>query len=261
MRTNNLFDQTKWTLSDIWIMTWRNLLKYQRLPQLLVFSTIQPVMFVILFVFVFGGAIPIPGVDYVDYLIPGILVQSVIFGSTQTGIGLAEDLSKGMIDRFHSLPMARSAVLAGRTLSDSIRNIFVVFLMVGVGYLVGFDFKDGVLNAAFALFLIVLFGFCFSWVSANIGMLVRDVETAQVAGFIWVFPLVFASSAFVPVETMPDWLRTFAEISPMTVVINSARGLSLGGATIDDILLSFLWMIIILSVFVPLAVYRYKKVA
>lgn len=260
MRTNNLFDQIKWTLSDIWIMTWRNLLKYQRLPQLLVFSTIQPVMFVLLFVYVFGGAIPIPGIDYVDYLIPGILVQSVIFGSTQTGIGLAEDLSKGMIDRFHSLPMARSAVLAGRTLSDSIRNIFVVLLMVFVGYLVGFDFKDGIINAIFALSLVVLFGFCFSWISANIGMLVKDVETAQVAGFIWVFPLVFASSAFVPVETMPDWLKAFAQNSPITALINSARGLSLGGASSDDILRSFLWMGLILVIFVPLAVYRYKKV-
>lgn len=261
MKTNNYNQKIVWTLSDVWIMTWRNLLKYQRLPQLLVFSTIQPVMFVLLFVYVFGGAIPIPGIDYVDYLIPGILVQSVIFGSTQTGIGLSEDLSKGMIDRFHSLPMARSAVLMGRTISDSIRNIFVISLMVFVGYLVGFNFQDGVVNALFAIILIVLFGFCFSWISANIGMMVKDVETAQVAGFIWVFPLVFASSAFVPTGTMPDWLRLFADNSPITMLINSARGLSLGGAQFADIFATFAWMGIILLIFVPLAVNRYKKVA
>ena len=261
MKTNNYNQKIVWMLSDVWIMTWRNLLKYKRLPQLLVFSTIQPVMFVLLFVYVFGGAIPIPGIDYVDYLIPGILVQSVIFGSTQTGIGLAEDLSKGMIDRFHSLPMARSAVLMGRTISDSIRNIFVISLMVFVGYLVGFNFQDGVVNALFAIILIVLFGFCFSWISANIGMMVKDVETAQVAGFIWVFPLVFASSAFVPTGTMPDWLRLFADNSPITMLINSARGLSLGGAQFSDILATFAWMGIILLIFVPLAVNRYKKIA
>lgn len=252
-------NKIKWLLSDISVMTWRNLLKYKRLPQLMVFSTIQPVMFVLLFVYVFGGAIPIPGLDYVDYLIPGILVQSVLFGSTQTGIGLADDFSKGMIDRFHSLPMARSAVLMGRMLSDAIRNIFVVLLMIFVGHLVGFNFQNGLFNAIFAILMIVLFGFCFSWISANIGMLVKDAETAQVAGFIWIFPLVFASSIFVPIRTMPQWLRTFAENSPITAIVNSSRGLSLGGLDFSDIVHAFLWMGAILLIFIPLAVYRYNK--
>lgn len=250
-----------WTISDIWVMTWRNLLRYVRLPQLLVFSTIQPVMFVLLFAYVFGGAIKTPGVNYVNFLIPGILVQAVIFGATQTGIGLAEDLHRGMIDRFNSLPMSRSAVLAGRTLSDTLRNIFVVALMTGVGYLIGFRFQAGFLNALGAYALVVLFGLAFSWISANVGLLARDVETAQVAGFIWVFPLVFASSIFVPVQTMPSWLQAFAKISPITVEVNAVRSLSLGGATVSEVLGALAWIFAILLIFVPLAISRYRRVS
>lgn len=248
-----------WIISDIWVLTWRNLLRYIRLPQLLVFSTIQPVMFVLLFAYVFGGAIKTPGVNYINFLIPGILVQAVIFGATQTGIGLAEDLHKGMIDRFNSLPIARMAVLVGRTISDTLRNIFVVVLMTGVGYLIGFRFQAGVLNALGALILVVLFGLAFSWISANIGLLVRDAETAQVAGFIWVFPLVFASSIFVPIQTMPDWLQAFAKISPITVEVNAVRSLSLHGATSAEILKAAAWIAGILLVFIPLAIFRYSK--
>lgn len=265
MTKNNLQTQSfgaslYWTISDIVAMTKRNLLRYIRLPQLLVFSTIQPVMFLLLFAFVFGGAIATPGSSYINYLIPGIIVQTVIFGSMQTGIGLADDLSKGLIDRFRSLPMSRSAVLAGRTISDTIRNVFVVLLMTGVGFAIGFRFHQSLGDALAAIAITLLFGFAFSWISATIGMLVKNVETAQVAGFIWVFPLVFASSIFVPVSSMPNWLQAFAKISPITVTVNSVRALSLGLPIGDNIWQSIAWMIGILAVFVPLAIFRYRKV-
>jgi ABC transporter DrrB family efflux protein len=248
-----------WTLSDIVAMTKRNLLRYIRLPQLLIFSTIQPVMFLLLFAFVFGGAITTPGSSYINYLIPGIIVQTVIFGAMQTGIGLADDLSKGLIDRFRSLPMARSAVLAGRTISDMIRNLFVVLLMTGVGFLIGFRFHESLARGLAAIGLTILFGFAFSWISATIGMLVKNVETAQVAGFIWVFPLVFASSIFVPVQSMPQWLQTFAKASPITLTVNAVRSLVLGGPVNPALWQALLWMAGILVVFVPLAIYKYRQ--
>ena len=248
-----------WTISDIFVMTKRNLMQYTRLPQLLIFSTIQPVMFLLLFAFVFGGAISTPGASYINYLIPGIIVQTVIFGSMQTGVGLAADLSKGMIDRFRSLPMARSAVLAGRTISDMARNVFVVCLMTGVGYLIGFRFQGSILESLAAMALSVLFGFAFSWISATIGLLVKEIETAQVAGFVWVFPLVFASSIFVPVPSMPSWLQAFAKHSPITVTVDAVRALSLDLPLGSNLWQSLLWMVGILLVFVPLAVHRYRK--
>lgn len=248
-----------WTILDILVMTKRNMIRYIRLPQLLVFSTIQPVMFLLLFNYVFGGAMKAAsGGNYLNFLLPGILVQMALFGSIQTGIGLAEDLSKGLIDRFRSLPMARSAVLAGRTLSDTLRNIFVVLLISGLGMLLGFRFEQGFWYAASALGLVVLFGFAFSWVAATIGLMVKNTETAQVAGFIWVFPLVFASSIFVPVETMPEWLQAFAKVSPITVTTNTMRGLTLSGS-LNDLWYSLLWIAGILILFIPLAVYLYKK--
>lgn len=248
-----------WAITDILVITKRNLVRYTRIPQLLVFSTIQPVMFVLLFSYVFGGAIQTPGMSYINFLIPGIIVQTVIFGAIQTGIGLADDLSKGMIDRFRSLPMARSAVLAGRTLSDTIRNIFVILLMTGIGYLIGFRFQTGFFKSLAALGLALLFGFAFSWISATIGLLVKETETAQVAGFVWVFPLVFASSIFVPVETMPSWLAAFAKISPITVTVNSVRALALGGNFTTFLLHSLIWIGLILLVFMPLAVTFYRR--
>lgn len=248
------------TLSDIWIMIKRNLLRYQRLPQLVVFSFIQPIMFVILFAYVFGGAIQTPGVNYVNYLLPGILVQTTLFGAMMTGVGLADDISKGMIDRFRSLPMARSAVLAGRTITESIRNLFVVFVMTGVGYIIGFRIEHGFWNYLMAAGLTVLFGFAFSWVSATIGLAVKNVETAQTAGFIWVFPLAFASSIFVPIETMKSGLRQFAENNPITHTVDVVRGLILGQPLGDHLWISLAWIAGILLVFVPLAVSRYRKI-
>lgn len=248
-----------WTISDILAMTKRNMLHYVRLPQLLIFSTIQPVMFLLLFTYVFGGAIATGTSSYINYLIPGIIVQTVIFGAMNTGIGLAVDLSKGLVDRFRSLPMARSAVLAGRTLSDTARNLFTMFLMVGVGLLIGYRFNQGIGAALAAIGLTLAFGFAFSWISATIGLLVKNVETAQVAGFIWVFPLVFASSIFVPISSMPNWLQTFAKISPITVTVNAVRNLTLGLPSTPDIWYSIIWIDAILVVFVPLAVYLYRK--
>lgn len=248
-----------WTLSDVGVMIKRNLLRYVRLPQLLVFSTIQPVMFLLLFAFVFGGAIKVSNSDYINFLIPGILVQTVLFGSMMTGVGLAEDMTSGIVNRFRSLPMARSAFLAGRTITDMIRNVFVVYLMVVVGTFIGFRVQNG-WDHAFASFgLIILFGFAFSWISAAIGLAVKDVETAQSVGFIWVFPLAFASSIFVPVETMPAALRSFAELNPITLTVDAVRALLLGGPYIRSLWLSLAWIAGILAVFPALAVYLYRK--
>lgn len=247
-------------LSDIIVMTKRNLLRYQRLPQLIAFSTIQPIMFVLLFSYVFGGAINTPGVDYINYLLPGILVQTVLFGSMQTGVGLAEDMTKGMIDRFRSLPMARSAVLMGRTITESVRNLFVIILMVLVGMAIGFRIEHHYADFALAIGITVLFGFAFSWVSAAIGMTVKNVEAAQVAGFIWIFPLAFASSIFVPVETMSKGLQAFASHNPVTYTVDTVRALALGTPVGNNMIYAFAWIIGILVVFVPLAVNRYRKI-
>jgi ABC-2 type transport system permease protein/oleandomycin transport system permease protein len=218
-------------------------------------------MFVLLFSFVFGGAINIPNLSYIDYLMPGILIQTVLFGSIQTGVGLAEDLSKGMVDRFRSLPMARSAVLMGRTLSDMVRNMFVVILLVGVGYIIGLRFDTGVLPVAAALALTVLLGLAFSWISATIGLYVGDGETAQVASQIWIFPLIFASSAFVPPDTMPTALRVFAAINPVTLTADAVRALTQasGGALWPALGGSLAWIVGLLLVFIPLAVRRYRR--
>ena len=250
--------------SDAMAITRRNLIKYLRVPNLIVFSTVQPVMFVLLFAYVFGGAIKgalPPKVHYIDFLMPGIVVQTVVFGSTQTGVGLAEDMTKGIIDRFRSLPMARSAVLAGRTISDTVRNLAVVLLMVLVGTLIGFRIHTGVLPALVALGVALGFGFAMSWISATIGLVLRDVETAQSASFVWIFPLVFASSVFVPLRTMPGWLQTFARANPITNVANALRALTLGGATTRPLLYALAWLSAILVTFARVATRQYRKVA
>jgi ABC-2 type transport system permease protein len=250
------------TVSDILAVTRRNLLRYLRVPSLLVFSTIQPVMFVLLFRYVFGNAIRLPHFPYayVDYLMPGIFIQTVIFGSTQTGVGLAEDLTKGMVDRFRSLPMARSAVLAGRTLSDTVRNAFVVVLMTIVGYLVGFRIHTGIVPAVCGVVLALAFGLAFSWISAWIGLAVRDVESTQAASFVWIFPLVFASTAFVSADSLPGWLQAWARINPVSVTVDTLRGLLEGWPSQTYHLLACLgWVVGILVVFVPLSVSKYRR--
>jgi ABC transporter DrrB family efflux protein len=245
--------------SDAVVIARRNLLTIIRTPQLLVFSTIQPVMFVLLFRYVFGGAINVPTKSYASFLLPGVFVQTVVFGSTTAAVALAYDLKGGMIDRFRSLPMARSAVLAGRTAADAVRNLFVIMLMVAVGYAVDFRFQGGVLGAIGAMGIALLFGYAFSWFFALVGLLVRDPETAQVAGFVPLFPLVFASSIFVSPQTMPSWLRAFAEHQPITKVANAVRGLSLGTASTRDVVVALLWIGAMLLVFAPLATWRYRR--
>lgn len=247
------------TFSDVVIMIKRNLMHYRRLPQLIVFSFIQPIMFVLLFAYVFGGAIHTGTDRYINYLLPGILVQTVLFGAMMTGVGLADDLSRGIIDRFRSLPMSRSAVLAGRTITETIRNLFMVILMTVVGYLIGFRIEHGWGHFALAVMLTVLFGFAFSWISATIGLAVKNVETAQTIGFIWVFPLVFASSIFVPIRTMSGVVRVFAEHNPITHTVDVVRALVLGKPVGDNIWYSLAWILGILVVFTPLAVNTYRR--
>ena len=248
------------TVADAVTVTWRNVLNVRRNPQLLVFATVQPIVFVLMFVYVFGGAIHIPGVPYVDFLMPGVFVQTVTFGSLQTGIGLAEDLNKGIIERFRSLPMARSAVLVGRTLADMIRNVFVILLMVVIGYAVGWRIHTNVVSTVAALGIVLGFAYSLSWVFAIVGLSSPDSETAQAASFPVLAPLVFASSAFVPVSTMPGWLQTFAENQPVTIVVNAVRDLTLGGPTSGDVLKAIAWIVAIVAICAPLAVARYRKV-
>jgi ABC-2 type transport system permease protein/oleandomycin transport system permease protein len=248
-----------WAFSDSTAIAVRNLITLKRLPQLLVFATIQPVIFVLMFRYVFGGAINVPGMDYVNYLMPGIFVQTVTFGAMSTGVGLADDLRTGLIERFRSLPMARSAVLAGRTSADLVRNFFVVLLMLVVGVLVGFR-PDATVGAFIGgLAIVLLFAFALSWVFALVGMSARNAEAAQAMSFPIIAPLVFASSAFVPVDTMPGWLQAFANHQPVSATVNAARGLMIGGADAADILQALAWSIGIIAVFAPLAVRRYRR--
>ena len=246
---------------DTWAVTQRNLIHFFRIPQLLVFSTIQPVIFVLLWRYVFGGAVrPIaPGVPYVDFLMPGIFVQTVVFGAIATSVGLAADLKSGMLERFLSLPMARSAVLVGRTLADLVRNVFVVILMVLVGFLVGFRIHTNVATFLLGLVLVLLFGYALSWVFATVGLLVKDPETAQAAAFPVLAPLVFASSVFIGVETMPGWLQAFARNQPVSVTAEAVRGLSIGGATIRPVLQALIWCAALVAVFAPIAVRLYRR--
>jgi ABC transporter DrrB family efflux protein len=244
---------------DTYAVTVRNLIAYKRVPQLLVFSSIQPVIFVLMFRYVFGGAIHVPGVPYVDYLMPGIFVQTVTFGSMAAAIGLATDLKSGLLERFHSLPMARSAVLAGRTMADLTRNVLVVALMTAVGFAVGFHIHNGVLAFLGGALLVLLFGYTMAWVFATVGLAVGDPETAQAAAFPVLAPLVFASSAFVPVSSMPGWLQAFANHQPVSVTASAVRALTLGGPTASYVWQSLAWMAGILLVFAPLAVRRYRR--
>jgi ABC transporter DrrB family efflux protein len=245
--------------SDALVITRRNLLHVVRTPDLLVFATLQPIVFLLLFRYVFGGAIKVPSGSYVDYLIPGIIVQTVVFGAPATSVGLAEDMTKGIIDRFRSLPMARSAVLAGRILADLVRNAFVVVLMVGVGVLVGFRIRNGLLTALAAVAIALLLGYALSWLFALVGLLVTDPESAQLAGLLPIFPLVFASSVFTPVDTMPGWLQAFAEVQPITRAADAVRALTQGGPVAADLAWTAVWVVALLAVFAPLAVRRYSR--
>ena len=244
---------------DTLAITKRNLIAYRRVPQLLVFSTIQPVIFVLMFTYVFGGAIDTGPIPYVDYLMPGIFVQVVVFGSIATAIGLAADLKSGLLERFRSLPMGRSAVLTGRTFADLSRNVFVVLLMMVVGFLVGWRIHTNVFGLIAGGLLVLLFGYSMSWIFATVGLAMGDPETAQAAAFPVLAPLVFASSAFVPVESMPSWLQPFAEHQPVSVTASAVRALTLGGPTASWVLQSIAWAVVILAVFGPWAVRIYRR--
>jgi ABC-2 type transport system permease protein/oleandomycin transport system permease protein len=242
-------------------VAWRNLIAYRRVPELLVFSTIQPVIFVLLFRYVFGGAVQssIPGVPYVDYLMPGIFVQTTVFGAIATAIGLATDIKSGFLERFRSLPMARSAVLTGRTTADLTRNAFVSVLMAAVGFLVGFRIQTNIYGFIAGMLLVLLFGYCMCWIFATVGLWLKDPETAQAAAFPVMAPLVFASSCFVPVSSMPTWLQPFAEHQPVSVTANAVRALMIGGPTTTYVLGCLAWCAAILIVFAPLSVRLYRR--
>jgi ABC transporter DrrB family efflux protein len=257
---------------DALVIGRRNLLRTVRLPQLLIFATVQPVMFLVLFAYVFGGAITgtLPeaaGGEYLNWLVPGLMIQVAAFGSGQTALGLTEDLQNGVIDRFRSLPMARSAVLAGRTGADLVRNAVVIGLMVAVGALLGFRYQTSLVRFLGGFALALLFAHALSWVMAAVGLKVRTPEAVQSAAFIPIFPLVFASSVFLPTQTMPDWLRVFADNQPLTVVTNAMRGLMLGEGALPpgqdlatEIVRALAWIVAIVAAASTLAIRSYRRI-
>jgi ABC-2 type transport system permease protein len=251
------------------VMAWRNLKRVPRIPELAIFAVLQSIMFVLLFAYVFGGAIPLPdGGSYREYLMPGIYVQTLGFASITTAIGIADDMNKGLIDRFRSLPMARSAVLSGRTVADVVYNAGILVVLMASGLIVGWrvhtDFPDFLL----AIALLLLFTFAMAWIGVVVGLAVSSVEVAQQLGFLVIFPLTFLSNAFVPTETLPSWLQPVAEWNPFSALVGASRELfgnpnpfpsdSFPGE--HAILLSFIWIAVLLAVFAPLAVHRYRSI-
>jgi ABC-2 type transport system permease protein/oleandomycin transport system permease protein len=239
----------------------RNLRTMLRMPQALVFALIQPVLFVLLFRYAFGGAIHVPGIPYVDYLMPGIFAQSVAFGALGTAVGLATDLRSGLLERFRTLPMSRSAVLAGRTIADLARNLAVVAVMAGVGFAVGFRVHTSAVAFLAALGLVALFGYALSWAFVSLGLRISDPEAAQAAGVPVMFLLVFASSAFVPINTMPGWLQVVAAHQPLTALVTAVRALVLGGPTAGHVLASLAWSGGLLAGFALLAIGQYQRIS
>jgi ABC transporter DrrB family efflux protein len=249
-----------YAVADTAVVAKRNLLRIPRQPDLWVSFTLQPLLFVLLFVYVFGGAIRTPGYgDYVDFLMPGIIVQTMSFGGFVTAIGLSDDLRKGLIDRFRSLPMARSAVLAGRTLADVATNTVALVVMIVVGLLVGFNFTSSPLEVVAGFALLLLFGYAFSWIFAFIALNSSSAEGAQAIGFLAIFPLTFASSAFVPPESMPSWLEAFAKANPISTVVDATRALFVDAPAGSDVWAAVLWCLGLIAVFATLSVYRYKR--
>ena len=268
-----LTSRARLAAADGLAVAWRNLVGIWRVPTVLVFELVQPIMFVLLFRFVYAKAFAnVPGGVYVQFLMPGIFVQNAIFGSTATAIGLAEDLKKGLIDRFRSLPMARSAVLAGRTTADLFKNFLLVVVMIVIGYLVGFRFEQGLLATLGVVVLVMAVGFTFSWISATIGLAIKQVEAVQAAIFTLIFPIVFVSAAFVPVSGMADVLQPVAAHNPVTYWCDLARYLSIGPVGVLDpithlpkysfqelVMWSTAWIVGLLAVFVPLSIRLYRK--
>ena len=259
-RGPSLLTQGRWAVSDTLTITRRNLLVWIRVPAYIVFTVIQPVMFVLMFRYVFGGAIAVnvPG-GYVNFLMPGIIAQTAAFATFGTAIALAQELKKGVIDRLRSMPMARSAVLAGRLVADTGRMLVTILIIVGGGYAVGFRFSNGVVPAIAMVLLATVFGLAICCISAYTGLAIGDEESVQAFGLIWLFPLTFLSSAFVPIATMPGWLQAFANNQPVTYVIDTMRALALGGPVVPSLWKSLVWLAGIFIVFLPLAVRAYRR--
>jgi len=247
---------------DIWTVTKRNIIRQYRVPEGIFFSSLQPIMFVLLFRYVFGGAIPVQVTTYVNYLMPGIFVQTMCFGAVTTSIGLAEDLQSGLLERFRALPMSRAAVLGGRTSADVVRNVFVIILMTIVGILVGFRPAGNIATYVAACLVMLLFSYSLMWGFAYIGLSAPNAEVAQLMSFPLLFPLTFASTAFVPVSTMPGWLQGFATNQPVSVTVDAARSLMVGGIYHSQgaVLKAIVWSVGLFIVLAPLAVRKYRKV-
>jgi len=248
-------------VGDTWVMTRRNLRRQFRIPSQLVYTTALPVMWVLLFVYVFGGAIQVPGVKYIDFLLPGILVLTVAFGIANTALGLSDDLASGVLDRFRSQPVSRPALLLGRALFDSIRNVIALLIALGVGFAVGFRFHNGLPAALAAFGLTVALGFALSWFGVLLGLAIPDPEAAQTAGTLLAIPVIFASSTFVPVQSMPGWLQAVASNNPVTHAVDAARALMLGGPATTAVLSTLAWTVGIVLVGLPAAVVRYRRAA
>jgi ABC-2 type transport system permease protein len=256
--------------ADGGVVAKRNLIKIKRVPEILIWIIMSPILFVVLFSYVFGGSIPIPGTTYREYLMAGIFAQTVIFGSTFTGAGLAEDMTKGIIDRFRSLPMARSAVLVGRTGSDIFYNLTSIVIMAITGLIVGWRIHNGIIEAIGGFLLLLVFAYAISWIMAFVGLRVSSVEVVNNASFMFIFPATFIANTFVQVETLPGPLKTFAEWNPVSAVAQAAREAfgNTGTAPPPDvwplenpILYTLIWVVIILAIFVPLSVRQYNKSA
>ena len=253
------FGPDRTILEDTWDVTWRNILSTVRMPQALVFSAIQPVLFVCLFRYAFGGAINIPGIPYVDYLMPGIFAQSVAFGAIGTAVGLSTDVHSGLLERFRTLPMSQFAILAGRTFADLIRNLVVLGVMVGVGFAVGFRLQTNAVAFLAGLGLVALFGYVLSWGFVALGLATGNAEAAQAAGVPIMFLLVFASPAFIPIKDMPGWLQAVAAHQPIAALVNALRPLVLGGPTARYVLTCVAWSCGLLVVFTILSMLQYRR--
>ena len=250
----------RWAVTDTLTITRRNLLVWMRVPAYLVFTVIQPVIFVLMFRYVFGGAIPVKvRGGYVDFLMPGIIAQTAAFATFGTAIALAVELKKGVIDRLRAMPMARSAVLGGRLVADTGRMTVTILIVLGVGFAVGFRFNNGLVPAILMVVLAIVFGLAICCIAAYTGLAIGDEESVQAFGLIWLFPLTFLSSAFVPIRTMPGWLQAFANNQPVTYVVDTMRALALGGPVAANLWKSVAWLAGIFIVFLPLAVRAYRR--
>ena len=257
------------TLADGSVIAKRNLIKIKRVPEILVFVLISPIMFVLLFAYVFGSAIDIPGGSYREFLIGGIFAQTVVFGATFTGAGIAEDMQKGIIDRFRSLPMSRSAVLLGRTASDVVYNVLTLIIMAITGLIVGWRVNNGLVSALAGFALLLLFAYAFSWIMGYVGLLVPSVEVINNASFMVIFPLTFIANTFVPSDNLPTPLRVFAEWNPVSAVTQATRELfgNIPALTPEPtvwplqnpVLYTLIWVVVIIAVFAPLSVRRYRR--